>query len=349
MSTALSRAWFSSPHDSQASRVTGRCAPFSVRKSPRNVNRRSPAGSPSRQAPVAGGRARSRRSSASVTGADGTVSSEVVCQSMLPFSPARAPGAGRLRVSRFRARTRSRMTILDADERHLASRDESRPVRQANDPALNDDSCELSTDAGPAARQTVPVVHDGVMRRPRTLPRRLGEAFTTRAAAAAGVGRSRRDARDLARPFHGTRARSAPSTFEEFIDSHRTIMLPAQMFVGRTAMRLWGLPHPEPWNTSEPLHVCVMPDAAPPRGAGVKGRRLAPHRVQRLIFRGAPVVDPIAAVLTSAPDLTLVQTVTEFDARLASADNYQGIHATRPIAPREEVQSRIDESTRFTF
>jgi O-acetylhomoserine (thiol)-lyase len=33
------------------------------------------------------------------------------------------------------------------------------------------------------------------------------------------VGRSRRDARDLARPFHGTRARSAPATFEEFVDS----------------------------------------------------------------------------------------------------------------------------------
>ncbi|HTN55323.1 MAG TPA: hypothetical protein VLZ82_04005 [Microbacterium sp.] len=186
------------------------------------------------------------------------------------------------------------------------------------------------------------------MRRPQTLPRRLGEAFTTRAAAAAGVGRSRRDARDLARPFHGTRARSAPSTFEEFIDSYKTIMLPAQMFVGRTAMRLWGLPHPEPWNTSEPLHVCVMPDAAPPRGAGVKGRRLAPHRVQRLIFRGAPVVDPIAAVLTSAPDLTLVQTVTAFDALLASADNYPGIHAARPMATREEVQRRIDEWGRFT-
>src|SRR5690606_30601365 len=147
--------------------------------------------------------------------------------------------------------------------------------------------------------------HEG-MRRLQPLPRRLGDTFTTRAAAAAGVGRSRRDARDLARPFHGTRARSAPSTFEALIDSYRTIMLPGQMFVGRTAMRLWGLPRPDAWKDSEPLHVGVVRHAAPPRGSGVKGRRLAAHRAQRLLFRGAAVVDPIAAVLTSAADLTLV-------------------------------------------
>jgi len=115
------------------------------------------------------------------------------------------------------------------------------------------------------------------------------------------------------------------------------------MFVGRTAMRLWGLPHPDAWTGSEPLHVCVAPDAAPPRGAGVKGRRLAPHRARRLIFGGAAVVDPIAAVLSSAADLTLIQMVTAFDALLTGADNYPGMLAVRPLATPEEVQRRLAE------
>lgn len=205
----------------------------------------------------------------------------------------------------------------------------------------------MSTELGAAARQRAEFVDDEGMRRLQPLPRRLGDAFTTRAAAAAGVGRSRRDARDLARPFHGTRARNAPATFEALIDSYRTIMLPGQMFVGRTAMRLWGLPHPDPWRLSESLHVCVARDAAPPRGSGVKGRRLATHRAQRHVFRGAAVVDPIAAVLTSAADLTLEETVTAFDALLTGADNYPGIRAARPMATLPEVQARLAGWGRF--
>jgi len=108
-------------------------------------------------------------------------------------------------------------------------------------------------------------------------------------------------------------------------------------------MRLWGLPYPEPWKAAEPLHVCVVPDAAPPRGSGVKGRRLARHRAQRLVFRGVPVVDPIAAVLTSAADLTFAQMVTAFDALLTSAGNYPGIRAARPMATRDDVQRRLEE------
>lgn len=185
------------------------------------------------------------------------------------------------------------------------------------------------------------------MRHLQPLPRRLGNSFTTRAAAAAGVGRSRRDARDLARPFHGIRARSTPATFSARVDCYRTGMRPTQLFVGRTAMRLWGLPHPALWSDSEPLHVCVPPNAAPPRGAGVKGRRLAPHRAHRVIFRGAPVVDPIDAVLTSAAELTPAQLVTAFDALLTSAENYPGIRAARPMASREAVQDRIEDWGRF--
>lgn len=186
------------------------------------------------------------------------------------------------------------------------------------------------------------------MRRPKPLPRRLGDRFTTRAAAAAGVGRSRRDAVDLARPFHGARARSAPASFRDLVDCYRAIMLPGQVFVGPTAMRLWGLPLPDAWSAAEPLHVCVGPDAAPPRGAGVKGRRLVPHRARQMIFTGAAVVDPVAAVLTTRSALGFAQLVAAFDALLTTAANYPGIKAPRPLATREEIRCRLEEWGRFS-
>lgn len=125
-------------------------------------------------------------------------------------------------------------------------------------------------------------------------------------------------------------------------------MLPGQMFVGRTAMRIWGLPHPDIWSLAEPLHIAVVTDAAPPRGAGVKGRRLAHHRARQLVFTGASVVDPVAAVLTTASELTSVQLVAVLDALLTDADNYPGIRAPRPLATREQLQHRLDEWGRFT-
>jgi hypothetical protein len=135
--------------------------------------------------------------------------------------------------------------------------------------------------------------------------------------------------------------------FREFVDAYRLIMRPGQMFVGRTAMRLWGLPFPVLWDSSEPLHVTVVPDAAPPRGVGVKGRRLAPHKTQRMIFTGVPVVDPVAAVLSCAAALDRVQLVTAFDALLTDADGYPGILALRPLATTGEIRRRLQEWGRF--
>lgn len=125
-------------------------------------------------------------------------------------------------------------------------------------------------------------------------------------------------------------------------------MLPGQVFVGPTAMRLWGLPLPDAWSAAEPLHVCVGPDAAPPRGAGVKGRRLVPHRARQMIFTGAAVVDPVAAVLTTRSALGFAQLVAAFDALLTTAANYPGIKAARPMATRDEIRCRLDEWGSFS-
>lgn len=188
---------------------------------------------------------------------------------------------------------------------------------------------------------------DGRMRRRRPLPRALGDAFTTRAAARAGVGRSRRDAADLARPFHGVRSVRAPTTFRERAESYRAIMLPGQTFVGRTALRIWGLPCPWFWQSSEPLHVAVGPAGAAPRGVGVQGRRLALHRWQGWRIAGMPVVDPIAALFTSAGSLTLAEIIVVMDALLTTANCYPGLAGPRPLATRAEVQRRLEEWGRF--
>ena len=66
------------------------------------------------------------------------------------------------------------------------------------------------------------------------------------------------------------------------------------------------------------------------------------------MFTGAAVVDPVAAVLTSMPELTFAQLVAAFDALLTDADVYPGIRAPRPMATREQVQWRLQEWGRFT-
>lgn len=185
------------------------------------------------------------------------------------------------------------------------------------------------------------------MRRPRPLPRRLGDRFTTLEAAAAGVGRSRRDAADLARPFHGVRSIEVPATFAQLVDCYRTVMRPGQMFVGITAMRLWGLPHPRRWTPGEPLHVAVAPDGAPPRGRGVRGRRLSGHRAQRWNIAGAAVVDPVAALLSSAGALSPWHVLVALDALLTRSDLYPAIVGPRPMADRETLQRRLAEWGRF--
>ena len=157
------------------------------------------------------------------------------------------------------------------------------------------------------------------------LPSRLGGRFTIQEAARAGVGRTRRDAPDLLRPFPGIRSVTPVDTFSERVSTYHRRMKPAHRYVGRTAMRLWGLPLPWEWNRRESLQVAVPPDAAPARTAGVMGRRLAPHRAETLILQGVPVVDAIAAFFSTAAELDLGHAIAVADALLTTADDYPGL------------------------
>lgn len=185
------------------------------------------------------------------------------------------------------------------------------------------------------------VVHDGGMRHRIELPLLLGPAFSLREAAAAGVGRARRDSRDLHRPFHGVRSRSIPSTFLERIECHHPRMKARQRYVGRTAARLWGLPLPHRWQPSEPIHIAVPLDVTPPQTAGVKGRRLAAHRAVTWELGSALVVDPLAALFTIADELNIEETVIVLDALLTSADGYPGLIPGRPVHTVDDIESKL--------
>ncbi|MDQ4213476.1 hypothetical protein [Microbacterium capsulatum] len=179
------------------------------------------------------------------------------------------------------------------------------------------------------------------------LPPALGDPFTLAEAAAAGIRRGRADAADLHRPFRGVRAAAAPTTFAELVACGARRLKPRQRFVGRTAVRLWGLPFPQRWTIAEPLDVAVPPDATPPKTAGVRGRRLNEHHADTWRIRSVPVVDPIAAVFSCAGALTLVDAVVLLDALLTAADNYPGLLRARPIARADDVRDRLQQWARF--
>ncbi|WP_182254593.1 hypothetical protein [Microbacterium esteraromaticum] len=185
------------------------------------------------------------------------------------------------------------------------------------------------------------------MRHRTSLPTRLGSTFAIGDAAAAGVTRWRRDTPDLHRPFRGVRTLEAPTTFARRIECYQPRMKPGHRFVGRTAARIWGLPLPQKWSIDEKVEVAVPHDRTPPGSRGVKGRRLSLHLAQTHRIGRIRVVDPLAAVLTCARELTEDQAVVMLDALLTPADNYPDLLVGRPVYTIAEIEDRIAAWRRF--
>jgi hypothetical protein len=180
------------------------------------------------------------------------------------------------------------------------------------------------------------------MRHRIQLPAHLGVSFNLQEAAAAGVGRSRRDAPDLHRPFHGIRSANAPRTFAEQMDCYRPRLRAHQRCVGCTAARLWGLPYPKAWSQKDPVEVAVPLDRTPPKAEGVKGRRLSLDRAETWRVDGVTVVDPVAALFTCADALTVDEAVIMIDALLTSASHYPDRRPELPLVSAAEISERLD-------
>ncbi|MFC4137596.1 MULTISPECIES: endonuclease domain-containing protein [unclassified Microbacterium] len=72
------------------------------------------------------------------------------------------------------------------------------------------------------------------------------------------------------------------------------------------------------------------------------------HRARTSRVHGMPVVDPIAAVFSTAPELTVVQIVTALDAILTTCGNYPGLHTQKPLVTITEIERRLLEWAGFT-
>lgn len=185
------------------------------------------------------------------------------------------------------------------------------------------------------------------MRHRIELPADLNAPFSVKDAAAAGVSRWRSSTPDLDRPFTGIRAAEAPDTFRALVDCYRPRMREIDRFVGRTAMRLWGLPVPWRWQAGEALEIAVPHDANPPRVLGVRGRRLDAQRGNTWIVHGVRVVDPVGALFTTAAELAPDDAVIALDALLSTASNYPGFVPGRPALTREDVAGDVKAWRRF--
>ncbi len=129
----------------------------------------------------------------------------------------------------------------------------------------------------------------------------MGTSFRVARARAAGVGEGRLRARDLERPFHGSRARplvldeTQPTWEREAVELRHRIagyrpLLPAgAFFAGPTAAHLLGLPLPSGIHTS--LHVAVPHPRTAPRRAGIRGIQVLPRMVRLAELDGMPVTD----------------------------------------------------------
>lgn len=181
------------------------------------------------------------------------------------------------------------------------------------------------------------------MRRRSPLPDSLGSVFLLSEAAAAGVGRGRANAPDLHRPFTGVRTTEVPQTFLATAANYQHRMKPGHRFCGITAARIWGLPLPTVWKIGEDLHVAVPRDAAPPRVAGVKSRRIDADRGLTVTFNGLRAIDPISTALLLAAEHEIGEVVAMLDALVTPARHYPDLHLTTPYTSIDGIRAHMEE------
>lgn len=184
----------------------------------------------------------------------------------------------------------------------------------------------------------------------RSLPKELGEIFTTSEAAAWGVGRGRLRSNDIERIFPGVfgiRDTGILKAGEDEEDIHvnelwrrqqlrsvtafRKVMRPHHFFCGRTAAVILGLPvpprkHDKPVAQREPSDrlalfdrrievASFVPDGAP-RLTGVKSRRVRRHLANTEVFTGTRVTTASTTWAMLADDLETGDLVALGDAIL---------------------------------
>lgn len=173
--------------------------------------------------------------------------------------------------------------------------------------------------------------------RPTPLPAGTPRAFTVSAALAAGIPSKRLRAKDLERPFHGTRARE-PLTDRDGLRLLLHAVPPRAFAAGMTAACLWNLPlsqHDEEDAWARP-RLAVGHGDTRIRRSGVMGQRLDVRAGDVMAVDGIPVLSPARLWI----DLSRV---LPFPRLLAITD---AIISTRhPLATTDDLEAM---QTRFT-
>lgn len=139
-------------------------------------------------------------------------------------------------------------------------------------------------------------------------------SFRVRDALRRGVSRSRLDARDLERPFHGIRSAAVPRSVEERARALAPRLRPDQMFSHATAAAIIGVPLPRRLERDPRLHVTTIGTDQALRVRGAVGHRARFGTVQMTVSRGVPISTPVDTFVALATMLTLDELVIAGDA-----------------------------------
>ncbi|OAZ38946.1 hypothetical protein CBF90_08690 [Microbacterium sp. AISO3] len=182
------------------------------------------------------------------------------------------------------------------------------------------------------------------MNRRASLPQDIArQAFATNEARAFGVSRGRLRAADLRHPHHGIYAALDAGDDDDTVGRCR-LLLPAlgpeQLFSGRTAAALWGMPLPRA-STPPMLEVISAGGGAAMRRPGVIGSRTG-LILERRDVDGVPVLSPtetwcrLAAGRQPLAGRWLVATA---DFLLSGRRGERG--RTRPLTTRAELEAAV--------
>ncbi|MFD1720815.1 DUF559 domain-containing protein [Amnibacterium endophyticum] len=117
----------------------------------------------------------------------------------------------------------------------------------------------------------------------------LGDAFTYSDGLAAGLTPAELRHDSWAKPFHGVRAFTAPTTVVELAEHYAPKMPVGQFFSHTTAALLHGMWLPLVVEQRTEVHVAVRPGQRQPRGRGVRGHLLVDRPGLVTEVQGLPV------------------------------------------------------------
>lgn len=175
------------------------------------------------------------------------------------------------------------------------------------------------------------------MIRPSELPPILRlEPFSVAEALELGVSPDRLRARDLQRPFHGTRAVGLDlSSLYHLCRAYAPRLRPGDVFSHETAARLWGLPLP--LYARRDVFVSASSPRRAPRARGIIGSQLSLEPGDTRLRFGLPVTAPTTTWSNLAGSIRVEDLIALGDSLVTPR-----FRSTRSLATVDELHREVD-------